>query len=68
MQSEIVQNYLLFKKEISKCSLTELIDELEFQVKKKTIAKYVSKYQPDVEEAEYKIFLLKIRILELSDK
>lgn len=61
-----MEEYLLFKQKIDKFNLFELIQELEYQISDKIIFKFVSKDAKKMEIAEQKIFLLKVRILELG--
>lgn len=61
-----MKKYFLYKQEIDKCTLVELLDELEYQSKEKTIARFISKDENAVEECNQKIFLLKVRILEMN--
>lgn len=61
-----MEEYLLFKQKIDKFNMFELVQELEYQISDKIIFKFVSKDQKKMEIAEQKIFLLKVKILELG--
>lgn len=63
-----MEEYLLYKQKIDKFNMFELIQELEYQVSDRTIFKFVSIDQKKAEIADQKIFLLKVRILELGRK
>ncbi|WP_195515459.1 hypothetical protein [Paraclostridium bifermentans] len=62
-----MKRYFSYKQEIDKCTLIDLLDELEYQAKEKTIARFVSKNEKKVEECNQKIFLLKMRMLEINE-
>lgn len=59
--------FLLYKQEIDECTLIDLLDELEYQTKERTIARFISKDMNALEECNQKIFLLKVRILEINE-
>lgn len=61
-----MKKYFSYKQEIDKCTLIDLLDELEYQSKEKTIARFITKDKCIIEECNQKIFLLKMRILEMN--